>query len=118
MKFQLIKSNRINEKLQASLDGLKEENAALEQELTLSKEEIQVAKESMADLKNDYDQLIDKAGSYDQQIEELSKKYSDLLADDKDKTVEIKRLRLNKSQSKSTEKEVSSLRTLDNSNRN
>lgn len=78
VKFQLAKSNRINEKLQESLLQLKEENANLSSELEEAKEEMEVVNASMVELKDDYKDLKDKASTYNDKLAAWQEKYRNL----------------------------------------
>lgn len=78
VKFQLAKSNRINEKLQESLSQLKEENEKLSTELGEANEEIEVVNASMAELKDDYKEIKAKTSSYNLKLSEWQEKYKNL----------------------------------------
>ncbi|MCH2022859.1 MAG: hypothetical protein MK207_10315 [Saprospiraceae bacterium] len=77
-KFQLAKSNRINEKLQESLMQLKDENDKLSTEIEDANEEIEVVNASMAQLKNDYQKIKNKTNSYNDKLSEWKEKYKNL----------------------------------------
>lgn len=77
-KFQLAKSNRINEKLQESLVQLKGDNEKLSTELEEAREEIEVVNASMAELKTDYDEIKGKAETYNEKLAAWQEKYSNL----------------------------------------
>ncbi|BDS10322.1 hypothetical protein [Aureispira anguillae] len=78
VKFQLAKSNRINEKLQEGLLQLKEENENLSAELEEAKEDMEVVNASMTELRTDYKELKDKAEDYNSKLEEWQDKYKNL----------------------------------------
>lgn len=78
VKFQLAKSNRINEKLQESLSQLKEENTKLSTELEEANEEMEVVNASMTELKTDYKEIKDKALTYNDRLVEWQEKYEGL----------------------------------------
>lgn len=78
VKFQLAKSNRINEKLQESLSQLKEENTKLSTELEEANEEMEVVNASMKELKTDYTELKGKASDYNERLAEWQEKYEGL----------------------------------------
>lgn len=78
VKFQLAKSNRINEKLQESLLQLKEENQKLSTELEEAREEMDVVNASMVELKTDYNDLKEKAETYNGKLADWQEKYKNL----------------------------------------
>ncbi|CAA6800861.1 MAG: Unknown protein [uncultured Aureispira sp.] len=78
IKFQLAKSNRINEKLQEGLSQLKEENQKLSTELEEANEEMEVVNASMTELKVDYTDLQNKALTYNDRLAEWQAKYEGL----------------------------------------
>jgi len=78
VKFQLAKSNRINEKLQESLTQLKVENEKLSTELEEANEEIEVVNASMTELKDDYKDIKGKTEDYNEKLAEWQEKYKNL----------------------------------------
>jgi len=101
VKFQLAKSNRINEKLQESINNLKEENQKLSSELKETTEEVDFVKASMADLQNDYDHLVGKTDNYTEELKKWESKYSQL-----NESLQVK-----KEESKSLKEENQKLKT-------
>lgn len=78
VKFQLAKSNRINEKLQESIHHLKDENEKLTDELQKANEEMEEVNTAMHELKDEFKELNDKSTSYNKELEAWEKKYKDL----------------------------------------